>query len=327
MMIALACWIGLACSPSTTGMHEPAARVDRFTEHLIAKIPEQSAVYDVTNAATNVREHHCAWSSDGTRVAWIASVQGVPHTALNDQVGNAYLDLQPPIFADNGAHYAFRGKPNDGSSMWVVELDGEEVARAPFIGPLAFSPSSDGLGFWEVEDDEGQLVRLDTTSKARWKKGRGVSLIDMEAGLPHFSADGKRMIASAKGVEEHALVLATKSSVKTVVTAKEWISAPQLSPDGREYGYVAYDTNSEWPRSFAVRGKKRLGASMDQAGFGRFSPDGDHYAYTVRKGSLSGLAIDKDSSAATKYWADPVAGEEGKGVCHSFYSQLFQNTS
>jgi WD40 repeat protein len=280
-----------------------AAPDARFTEHLIAKIPEQSAVYDVTGNNGETREHHCAWSPDGTSVAWIATVEGVPHTAWNAEIGAAFAELQPPLFAANGSHFAFRGELAEAGSSWAVELDGERVASAPFIGPLAFAPDGAGLGFWEVSGDEGVLVRLDTIKHSRWKQGRAVSLVDQNAGTPHFSRDGKRMIATAGGAEEHVLMLATRGKTKPVADAKHWITAARISPDGREYGYVLYDSGSGTQRSYAVRGKKRLGASMDTAGFGRFSPDGKHYAYTVRQNGMAGLAIDKDSTAKCEYYA------------------------
>ena len=191
-----------------------ASQDARFTEHLIAKIPEASAVHDPTGSAADVLEHRCAWSPDGTRVAWVATVDGVVHAAEGDTIGTAFAELEAPIFADDGSHYAFRGLLGDGGASWVVELDGEEVAKNDFIGPLAFAPDGGGLGFWEVEGEDGRLVRLDTTNHSRWKSGRPVSLVDRAAGLPRFSRDGKRMIAEAKGAEEHVLVLATRSSAK-----------------------------------------------------------------------------------------------------------------
>ena len=275
----------------------------RFTENLIATIPDASAVYDPTGSSAGVREHHCAWSPDGTRVAWIATVEGVAHAALDDEIGGAFAELQPPSFSEDGSHYAFRGQTDEVGEPWVLELDGEEVARAPFIGPLAFAPNGAALGFWELDGDEGALACLDPVSRKRWKRGRTISVVDREAGLPHFSRDGKRMVATAKGAEEHVLLLATKNSTKVVADAKDWITAARISPDGRELGYVLFDSTGERQRSYAVRGKKRLGTSMDTAGFGRFSPDGKHYAYTVRQNGLAGLAIDKDSTAKTVYYA------------------------
>ena len=207
------------------------------------------------------------------------------------------------MFAEDGSHYAFRGTLDAAGRDWRIEVDGEEVARAPFLGPLAFSPDGAGLGFWEARDDEGVLVRLDTSSGKRWKSHRPVSLLEGAAGVPHFSRDGKRMVATARGSDGSVLMLATRGGCKAAADAKGWITAPQLAPNGREFAYVLFDELGDPPRSFAVRGKKRLGNAQDQAGFGRYSPDGKHYAYTVRKDGLAGLAIDKDSSAKTVYYA------------------------
>lgn len=275
----------------------------RFTERMIAKIPAASAVYDSTGSSVGIHEHRCAWSPDGTRVAWIATVEGVAHAALDDEIGSAFAELQPPSFSGDGSHYAFRGQLDEVGEPWVLELDGEERARAPFIGPFSFAPNGAALGFWEVDGDEGVLAGIDPASGKRWKQGRSVSVVDREVGLPHFSRDGKRMVSTAKGAEEHVLLLATKSSTKVVADAKDWITAARISPDGREFGYVLFDSTGERQRSYAVRGKKRLGTSMDSAGFGRFSLDGKHYAYTVRQAGLAGLAIDKDSTAKCVYYA------------------------
>lgn len=274
---------------------------DRFTERTIATIPDEVPVYDVTTGRNDAVDHRCAWSPDGRHVAWIATVDGAPHAAIDGTIGRAFTELDAPLFAPDGGHAAFRGKPSGGGG-WAVVIDDEVVAEAEFIGPLAFSPDGGRLAFWEVDAEEGALTCVDADSGKRWKRGRRVSLVDEAAGVPHFTADGKRVVATAKGAEEHVIVQATRAGSKVVVESKGWLTAPQLSPKGREFAYVQYDEGSTPARMYTVRGKKRLSTSMDGGGFGVYSPDGRRFAYLVRKAGKTGVAIDSDSHSKPIYY-------------------------
>lgn len=275
---------------------------DRFTERTIATIPDEVPVYDVTSGANDAADHRCAWSPDGRHVAWIATVGGAPHAAIDGEVGRGFAELDAPLFAPDGSRAAFRGKLPGVAGAWAVVIDDEVVAEAEFIGPLAFSPDGARLAFWEVDAQEDALTCVDAGTGKRWKRGRRVSLVDEAAGLPSFSADGKRVIASAKGAEEHVLVLATRAGSKVVVESKGWLTAPRMSPKGREFAYVEYDEGASPARMFTVRGKKRLSTSMDGGGFGVYSPDGRKFAYLVRKDGKTGVAIDSDSSSKPIYY-------------------------
>ncbi|MBN1918200.1 MAG: PD40 domain-containing protein [Verrucomicrobia bacterium] len=261
-----------------------------------------------------------AFSPDGTRLAYLATLGGKWFVVVDGQEGKHYDNIVMPehVFSPDGKKTAYWAQEND---QWFTVVDGEQgrpydVAGIVCMcdssgcavlgaGSLVFSPDGKRLAYvaQQVKEDgdpESHLV----VDGQDWSRPDCAVLPG-----PIFSPDSARVAyLEWSGGQDGFGVAVTVDKERG--TRYEHASAPVFSPDSRRMAYAAAD-GAKW---FVVldgqEGKhydsigtshfnaRRLGGLLSfAAGPFVFSPNGDRLAYGAQVG-------DK--------WIVVVDGQEGK---------------
>ncbi|MCE9595377.1 MAG: hypothetical protein K8S98_14415 [Planctomycetes bacterium] len=282
--------------------------------------PESRIVAFLPEGAT-VQADSLRFAANGTKVAYVALIDGTAHAVIGGTVGDGYDTIWPPVIDARAEHVAFRAAKvaASGKPSYTVLLDGRKLVSDAWIGPVSLSPTDGTPAFWQanswITEEAGEKVPgpgvlvVGKKKSSKWQSSDDVL-------APVFSADGRFVYSTGTKDEGWAVLIFDTKGKETNQTGYHIVEAwPQ--PGGTEIVYTMQDAardteGDDDPLHYVVvRGvpndktkdasPKIFGAAYDSAGGAVFSPDGLHVAYRVVSGGKMGVAIDAEADAKCPY--------------------------
>src|SRR5262245_54385538 len=250
-------------------------------------------------------------SADGTRVAYVARRGDAFHPVVaHEPVAGKGFDLvEPPVFDPAGAHVLFRAmkRGRDAKETWHLLLDGKEVAKGGWIGPVAVS-SAGTPAYWVFEDARqlgGCQFLFGKKKSSKWVTGA----LD---GPPLFLPGGRALTIATrgggwslltldeKGKEEHrelaglVSVVAAPTQAEVLCTVVRNVDAPPYQP--LFYRVVRLGLPEDAPLG-------GLGDGYRSAGSPTYAAHGARVAFKVLGEAGMGVATADESAVATTPYA------------------------
>jgi hypothetical protein len=263
----------------------------------------------------------------GRQVAYIGDRDGKEVWVVGNSVGETFDSIAPPVFDASGMHVAFVVESVDKKdrSTFTLLLDGKKAATHPWIGTVVFSPSDSTPAYWTAERWEKLDGALEQPSMAILafgkKKGSRFATI-FQSFAPAFSADGRLVVSSGFKDEDDAVIVLDGKGKETLLRLGESVHVA-VRPDGGEImctvvensvplddemgDEAATDVVTHVLARMPLGSKEKkpkpviLGSEYDSAGLAEYSPNGQHVAYRVSRGSKLGVAIDVQTDATCDF--------------------------
>lgn len=286
-----------------------------------AESPAESRIVAFLPEGATVQPDSLRFAANGTKVAYVATIDGVAHPVIGGTVGDGFDAIDAPVIDARGEHVAFRAVKvaASGKPSYTVLLDGRKLVSDAWIGPVSLSPTDGTPAFWQanswITEDTGAKVPgpgvlvVGKRKSSKWQRSDDVL-------APVFSADGRFVYSTGTKDEGWAALIFDTKGKETNQTGYHIVEAwPQ--PGGTEIVYTMLDASRDTegdddPSHYVVvrvapndkangASPKVFGAAYDSAGGAVFSPDGLHVAYRVVRGGKMGIAIDDQADAKCAY--------------------------
>src|SRR5262249_15109421 len=176
---------------------------DLFKEALVCTI--YMADPDGSNTVTLAAGSDPAWSSDGSRIAFVDSsdpsdifVLNLNNGSLTNLTNHPASDVSP-VWSRDGARIAFLSSRDGPRELYLMNADGSDVTRLTFnvgyVGQPAWSPDGGRIAFdCEVESGNQDVCAINAD-------GSGLIRLTSEPGLDSgaaFSRDGRLAFATTR---------------------------------------------------------------------------------------------------------------------------------
>ncbi len=253
--------------------------------------------------------HTPVFSSDGSRVALAASINGEWHMLINDEAGPAYESMGYPVFSPDGTRLAYSVK-KDGKWHMIVDgamslpydnlglesIDLGSIEPTSYGIPPVFSPDSERVayvaqnGLQQFVVMDGEAGKLYDEIGASWDIDAAMNFIVTQPPIT-FSADSKHFAYAAR--EQGRLHVIVDGKGQLFPYDQIRLNSLAFSPDSSKFGYVAGQNK----KFFVVIDGKKGNSFTDIASF-VFSPDSQHIAYSAQQDTNWYVVVDSKESPA-----------------------------
>lgn len=282
------------------------------------------------------------FSPNGRHWAYRARRKKNKEIMLVDGNGSAeFEEITDPLFSSDSQHFAYRAKVK--KNQEVILLDGKETAEFEAVTKPVFSPDSGRLGYFAKREKKWHMI-LDGEERSdpeieKWRSSVGREIASSSG--PLFSPNSQHVMYLSLSWHpgfrpwEVSEIRDSKPSgshrFENCRGRSAWLESPVFSPDAQKLAYVLWVSArlEERPYEEAVKltGFESAAATPYQEPYAgrcvvvdgreseiydgtlrieaKFSPEGQHFAYTVHRRKKSTVVVDGQQG---KQYDDVVGG-------------------